>query len=71
MDECIWAFAATILTGETELVGEKSFTVSVVDGLMIMEHWWCDTEYRNRIIGGKTLYSVGGKLMNEYGTLLE
>ena len=33
-----------ILTGETEVLGEKHYTVCVVDGLMSMEDWWNDTD---------------------------
>jgi len=36
-----------ILTGETEVLGEKHFTASVVDELMSMEHWWNDTDRGN------------------------
>ena len=36
-----------ILTGETELMGEKRYTPSVVDELMSMEHWWNDTDRGN------------------------
>ena len=33
-----------ILTGETELLGEKPYTVWVVNGWMSMEQWWNDTD---------------------------
>jgi hypothetical protein len=33
-----------ILTGETELLGGKHYTGSVVDGWVSREHWWNDTE---------------------------
>jgi len=33
-----------ILTGETEVLGVKYFTVWVVNGLMSMEQWWNDTD---------------------------
>jgi hypothetical protein len=29
-----------ILTGETEVLGEKHYTASVVDECMSVEHWW-------------------------------
>ena len=32
-----------ILTGETEILGEKHYTAWVVDGWMSMEQWWNDT----------------------------
>jgi len=31
-----------ILTGEPEVLGEKHYTVRVVDGWMSMEQWWND-----------------------------
>jgi len=36
-----------ILTGETEVLGEKHYTASVVDKRMSMEHWWNDGERGN------------------------
>ena len=33
--------------GETEVLGEKHYTASVVDGWMSMEHWWNDTDRGN------------------------
>jgi len=36
-----------ILTGETEVLGEKHYTASVVDGRISIEHWWNNTERRN------------------------
>ena len=33
-----------ILTGETEVLGEKLYTVWVVDGWISMEQWWNDTD---------------------------
>jgi len=33
-----------ILTGETEVLGEKHYTVWVVEGWMSMEQWWNDTD---------------------------
>jgi len=29
-----------VLTGETEVLGEKHYTVWVVDGWMSVEQWW-------------------------------
>jgi hypothetical protein len=49
-----------ILTGETEVLGEKHYTASVVDEWMSVEHWWNDTYRGNWSTGRKTLYSVGG-----------
>ena len=36
-----------ILTAETEVLGEKHYTVWVVDGWMGMEQWWNDTDRGN------------------------
>ena len=33
-----------VLTGETEVLGEKHYTAWVVDGWMCMEQWWYDTD---------------------------
>jgi hypothetical protein len=57
--------------GKTEVLGDKHYTVLVVDGWMSMEHWWNDTDRGNWSTGRETLYSVGGRWMNEYGALVE
>ena len=36
-----------VLTGETEVLGEKHYTAWVVDGWMCMEQWWNDTDRGN------------------------
>jgi len=36
-----------ILTGETEVLGEKHYRASVVDEWIIMGHWWNDTDRGN------------------------
>ena len=36
-----------ILTGETEVRGEKYFKACVVGEWMSMEHWWNDTDRGN------------------------
>ena len=36
-----------VLRGETEVLGEKRYTVWVVDGWMSMEHWWIDSDRGN------------------------
>ena len=66
-----WSIGGLILTGETEVRGEKHYTASVVDGWMSVEHWRNDTDKGNWSTGRKTLYSIGGRWMNEYGTLVE
>jgi len=41
-----------ILTGETEVLGEKHYIVWVVDGWMSMEQWWNDTDRgRHKVLG--------------------
>ena len=40
----VWSGGGVILTGETEVLGEKHYTVWVVDGWMSMEQWWNDTD---------------------------
>ena len=36
-----------ILTGETEVLGERHYTACVVDGWTSMERWWNDTDRGN------------------------
>jgi len=44
----------------------------VVDGWMSVEQWWNDTDGgKLNCTGRKTLYSVGGRWMNEYGAKVE
>ena len=38
---------------------------------MSVEQWWNDTDRGNWSTGRKTLYSVGGRWMNEYGAMVE
>jgi hypothetical protein len=71
MSEWVWSIGGMILTGETELLGEKHYTGMVVDVWMSMEHWWNDTDRGNWCTGREILYSVGGRCMNEYGALVE
>jgi len=63
--------SAVIQPAVTEVLGEKYYTVSVVDEWMNMDHWWNDTDRENWSTGRRILYSVGGRWMNEYGTLVE
>ena len=56
---------------ETEVLGEKRYTVLVVDRWLSMEQWWNDTDSGNRSNGRKTLHSLGGKWMDEYGAMVE
>jgi len=71
MNEWVWSIGGMVLTGETEVLGEKHYRAWVVDGWMSTEHLWNDTDRRNWGTERKTLYSVGGWWMNEYGTLVE
>ena len=36
-----------VLTGETEVLGEKHYRPWVVDGWMSMEQWYNDTDWEN------------------------
>jgi len=71
MSEWVWSIGGMILTGKTEVLGEKRYTASVVDEWMSMEHWWNDTDWKNWSTRRKTLYSVGGGWVNGYGALVE
>ena len=71
MNEWVWSNVVVILTGLTELMGEKYFTVWVVDEWMNMERWWNYTDRGNWCIGKNALYSEGGRWMNEYGAIVE
>jgi len=44
MDGCVWSNGGMILTGECEVLGEKHYTVWVLDGWMCMEQWWNGTD---------------------------
>ena len=57
--------------GKTEVLGEKHYTAWVVDEWMSMEQWWNGTDRGNWSAGRKTLYSVGGRWMDEYGAMVE
>jgi len=57
--------------GKPEVLGEKHYTAWVVDWWMRLEQWWNDTDKENWITGRKTLYSVGGRWMNEFGAVVE
>ena len=67
----IWSNGGMILTGETKVLGDKHYTVWVVDGWMSMEQRWNGTDRGNWSTGRKTLYSVCGRWMNEYGAMVE
>jgi hypothetical protein len=71
MNEWVWSTGGMILTGETEVLGEKHYTASVVDEWTSMEHWWNATDRGNWSTGRKALYSVGSRWMNECGALME
>jgi len=44
-----------LLTGKTEVLGEKYYTAWVVDGWMSMEQWWNDTDRGKQEYWEKTL----------------
>ena len=71
MNERVWSVGGIILTGETEVLGEKHYTAWVVDEWTSMERWGNGTDGGNWGTGRKTLYSVGGRWMDEYGALVE
>ena len=43
-----------VLTGETEVLGEKHYTAWVADGWMSMVQWWNDTDRVTEALGHKT-----------------
>jgi len=47
MNQRVWSNGGMILTGETEVLGEKHYTAWVVDGWMSMEQWWNGTDRGN------------------------
>jgi len=53
MNEWVWSIGGIILTGETEVLGERHCTASVVDEWMSVEHWCNDTERGNWSTGRK------------------
>ena len=71
MNEWFWSIGGMILKKEAEVLGEEHYTASVVDEWMNMEHWWNDTERGSWSTGRKALYSISGRRMNEYWTLVE
>jgi hypothetical protein len=54
----VWSIAGMILTGETEVLGQKYYTALVVDVWMSMGHWWNDTDRGNWITGRQTCPSA-------------
>ena len=57
--------------GKTEVMGEKYYAVWVVDRWMCVEQWWNDTDRGKLKYWEKTLYSVGGRWMDEFGAMVE
>jgi hypothetical protein len=43
----VWSNGGMVLTGETEVLGEKHYTAWVVGGWLGMEQWWNDTDRGN------------------------
>jgi len=56
-----------ILTGETEILGERHYTAWVVDGWMSMEQWWNDSEREIEVQGERhyTAWVVDGWMSME------
>ena len=71
MNEWVWSNGGMILTGENWSAGRKHYTAWVADEWMSMEQWWNDTNRGKLKCWEKTLYSVGGRWMNEYGAMVE
>jgi hypothetical protein len=59
MDGWVWSNGGMILTGETEVLGEKHYTVWVVDGWMGMGQWWNDTERESSRMGDRDIARSG------------
>jgi hypothetical protein len=57
-----------ILTGETEEPAEKRYTAWEVDGWIIMEQWWNDTDRETEVPGEKlyTAWEVYGWMSREH-----
>ena len=70
MDEC-GAIVEWYWQGKPEVLWEKNYTAWVVDGWMSIEQWWNDIDRENWSTVRRTFYSVGGRWMNEYGTMVE
>jgi len=68
MNEWIWSIGGMILTGETEVLGDKHFAAWVVGEWMSMEHWWNDTDSGNWSAGRKhyTALMVDGWMSMEH-----
>jgi hypothetical protein len=44
VNEWVWSIGGMVLTGETEVLGEKHYIAWVVGEWMGMERWWNDTD---------------------------
>ena len=53
MNDWVWSIGGMMLTGETEVLGEKHYTVCVVDEWMSMEHWCNDNDWEKPKYSGK------------------
>ena len=71
MDGWVWSNGGMVLTGETEVLREKHYIAWVVGGWMGMEQCWNGVDRGNRSVGRETLYSVGRRWMDVYGSLVE
>ena len=55
MNEWVWSIGGIVLTGETEVLGEKHYTAYVVDEWMGVDIWWNDTDRGNWSTGWKNI----------------
>ena len=69
--EWIWAMVEWYWQGKTEVLGEKHNTAWVVDEWMSMGNGGMILTGENWSTGRKTLYSVSGRWMNDYGAMVE
>ena len=53
MNKWVWSIGGMILTGETEVLGEKHYTALVADEWISMELWWIDTDRETEVLGEK------------------
>ena len=57
--------------GKSEVLGEKHYRASVVDGWMSMEQWWNDTDRGKLKYWEKNIIQRWCRWMNEYRAMVE
>ena len=62
MDGWVWSNGGMVLTGETEMLGEKHYTAWVIDGWMSMEQWWNGTDRERPMCWGNIYKPVSAPL---------